>query len=397
MKILQLCNKVPFPPKDGGCIAMNNLTHGLLNEGHEVKVLAINTPKHFVDIEKLPKEYLQKTNIEAVYVDTTVKTIDALVNLFTSKSYNVSRFYSLKFEQKIIEVLSKNNYDIIQLESLYVSMYIPVIRKCSKAKIVLRAHNVEHMIWERNTENETNPLKKKYLALLTKRLKAYELSIIPSVDGIAAITKEDEWWFLKHNLSIPVEVIPFGIELKKGFDKNVSSDPYSIFHIGAMDWSPNIEGVNWFLNNVWNKIYKQYPRLKFYLAGRNLGNEFNSWTDKNVVIEGEVDDASDFMRSKGLMIVPLLSGGGMRVKIIEGMAVGKVIVTTRIGSEGISYENNKNIIIANGPEEFIKAISRYISDPEFLKPIGTHAKELALKEYNNSHITKKLIEFYHSL
>ena len=117
MKILQLCHKVPFPPKDGGCLAMHNLTIGLIDEGHEVKVLSINTKKHFVDISKLSEKYTQASQIEAVYVDTDVKIVEAFVNLFKDESYNISRFYSLDFEKKLIEVLKQNKFDIVQLES----------------------------------------------------------------------------------------------------------------------------------------------------------------------------------------------------------------------------------------------------------------------------------------
>src|SRR5580693_8877194 len=119
MKILQVCNKVPFPPKDGGCIAMNNITQGLIEQGHKVKVLAINTEKHFTDIETLPNEYRSKTNMEAVFIDTKVKVIPAFLNIFTNESYNISRFYSKEFEEKLINILKNETFDIVQLESLY--------------------------------------------------------------------------------------------------------------------------------------------------------------------------------------------------------------------------------------------------------------------------------------
>src|SRR6218665_1328589 len=347
MRILQICNKAPFPPKDGGCIAMNNLTQGLIAEGHTVKVLAINTPKHFTEIAQLPEDYRRKTNIEAVFIDTSVKPLPALLNLFSSDSYNISRFYSKAFEDKIVELLRAETYDVIQLESLYVTMYAAAIRQHSKAKIVLRAHNIEHKLWERNAAAADNLAERLYFRFLAKRLKKYELQSFNAYDAVAAITAEDAQWFSANSYDKPMEVVPFGIDLAQ-IDAHVETgeEPLSAFHIGAMDWQPNVEGIWWFLENVWNRVHDAYPQLKFYLAGRKMSNELLQLNKANVFVEGEVEDAHDFIRSKGLMIVPLLSGGGMRVKIIEGMALGKIIVTTTLGAEGIAAENNKNIIIA---------------------------------------------------
>ena len=398
MNILQLCNKIPYPPKDGGCIAMNNLTQGLIDQGHTVKVLTINTKKHFIDIDSLPLDYRSKTNIEAVFIDTEVKATKAFINLFTHKSYNIQRFYSENFEKKLIEILKSETFDIIQFEGLYVSMYVQVTRKYSKAKVVLRAHNVEFKLWERAVELAKNPIKKIYLKLLTKRLKQYELSIVQAFDAITPITKRDEMQFKSAGFLKAMETVPFGMDLEKITEKNPFLHEYpSVFHIGAMDWQPNIEGVNWFLNNVWDKLNAKHPHLKLYLAGRNMSAALKQLNKPNVIIVGEVEDAIDFIQSKGVMIVPLLSGSGMRIKIIEGLALGKTIVTTSIGAEGIDCESNKNCVIADDSNLFADAISKCISEKMFYDEIGKNAKILALEQYNNVDICKRLVKFYRKL
>jgi polysaccharide biosynthesis protein PslH len=400
MRILQICNKVPFPPKDGGSIAMNNLTMGLLAEGHQVKVLAISTPKNFVELEKLPAEYKALTNVEIVFIDTGVKVIPAFLNLFSTESYNVNRFFSLEFEKKITDLLSSETYDIILLESLFVSMYVPAIRKKTNAKIVLRSHNIEHKIWERNAAVAGNPLKKTYLNFLAKRLKKYEKSSLEYFDAIAPITKEDAKWYVNMQFTKPIKTIPFGIDLSKIQEEiktEAVPEDLSVFHIGAMDWQPNIEGVQWFLNNIWDRVNQLYPDLKLYLAGRKMTGDIVQIKKPNVIVSGEVENAYQFMRSKGLMIVPLLAGGGMRVKIIEGMALGKVIISTAVGAEGINYINGENIIIANNPDEFINAIGRYVLSADHLSSIGKNAKLVAAKDYNNSNICKDLTALFESL
>lgn len=397
MKILQLCSKIPFPPKDGGSIAMNILTHGLIECGNDVKVLAINTPKHFLKESEIDPEYKKKTSYQLVFIDTSVKPLAAFLNLFSSKSYNIIRFYSKEFENTLIELLTSTQYDVVQLETLWVAPYVETIRKHSKAKIVLRSQNVEYAIWERLAEASANPLKKAYLKLLAKRLKSYEVGMLNKYDGIATITELDAVSFKNSGCKNPIIHIPFGIDTKKyAVDSSATEFP-SVFHIGAMDWMPNSDAVKWFLEKVWEKIQIQHPDVKLYLAGRNMPEWMIRLKMKNVVVEGEVADSHKFINSKSIMIVPLSSGGGMRVKIIEGMALRKTIISTAIGAEGIEYENNKNILIANTESEFIEALNKCISDRSFSDNIAQNAKSLVESKYDNLKICKKLSDFYQTL
>ena len=147
LNILFICNKSPWPPHEGGPIAMNNLIEGVVAAGHKVKVLAINTNKYNVDISDIPEDYKKQTNIELVYIDLSLKPIPAFLNLFTGKSYHVERFISDNFREKLKEVLLNQKFDIVQIETLFMSPYIDTIREFSKAPIVLRAHNIEYLIW----------------------------------------------------------------------------------------------------------------------------------------------------------------------------------------------------------------------------------------------------------
>lgn len=397
MKILQICSKIPFPPKDGGSIAMNILTHGLINAGNRVHVLAVNTPKHFIKDEDIDADYRNKTNYRSVFINTSVKPIDAILNLFSSQSYNIIRFYSADFEKVLIEQLKKENYDLIHLETLWVAPYVEVIRKHSKAKIVLRSQNVEFMIWERLAEDAGNPLKKMYLRLLAKRLKKYELGILNKYDAIATITELDAVVFKKMGCTIPIVHVPFGIDLEKYKIDTSNLEKPSVFHIGAMDWRPNADGINWFLKDVWMKVVAKHANVKLYLAGRNMPEWMMQLKQENVVVEGEVPDSHKFINSKSIMIVPLTSGGGMRVKIIEGMAFGKTIISTAVGAEGIDYTDGKDLLIANTENEFADAIDKCLNDTAFSDSVGKNARKLAETKYDNQLICNKLSDFYKSL
>jgi glycosyltransferase involved in cell wall biosynthesis len=397
MKILQICSKIPFPPKDGGSIAMDILTHGLINAGNTVDVLAINTPKHFIKLDDVDVDYRNKTNYKIVFIDTNVKPLAAIANLFSNQSYNISRFYSKEFEKILVEQLQSGNYDIIHLETLWVAPYVDIIRKTSKAKIVLRSQNIEFMIWERLADDTKNPFKKWYLKLLAKRLKKYEYEVLNKFDAIATITELDSVVYKKMGCTLPIIHVPFGIDLQKyKIDTDHLQKP-SVFHIGAMDWRPNADGINWFLKSIWIKISEKNSSVKLYLAGRNMPDWLLQLKMNNVVVEGEVADSHQFINSKSIMIVPLNSGGGMRVKIIEGMAFGKTIISTAVGAEGIEYEDKKNILIANTEDEFAEAILNCVNNQEFADSIGKNARLLAENKYDNQAICNKLSDFYKTL
>jgi len=396
MRILQLCHKVPYPPRDGGSIAMNNLTQGLINTGNQVRVLAINTPNNLVYIDEVDKGYVKSTNIEAVYIDTAIRIGAAIANLFTDKSYNIERFISGDFDRKLVEVLKNDEYDIVQLESLFVAPYLDTIRKYSKAKIVLRSHNVEFEIWQRRSATCKNPLKKAYLSLLTSRLKKYEINHLNKYDAIACITTRDMEIQKKLGSAVPMTDIPVGVDEIKAPIVEIT-EPISLFHLGSMDWMPNLEAIEWFLNHVWGDIKKALPEIRLNLAGKSMPQWLMNTTDPNIETMGHVKDAKQYMNNNGIMIVPLLSGSGMRVKIIEGMALGKVIISTAIGAEGIEYEHGKDIFIADTPSEFVEAIVACSRDMELCKTVGHNAKELVRDKYDNIVISQKLIEFYKSI
>ncbi len=387
---------MPYPPKDGGAIATFSLAQNLSEIADSVDIIAINTSKHYFDINKIPNKITKKIKFYDYYLNTDIKIVDLLKNLFFSKTpYNAQRFINENFAQEIEKLLIKKKYDIVQMEGLYVLPYIDVVRNNSNAKIAYRAHNIEHKIWQRTCKNTKNFFKKIYIKNLTKRIKKFEEKYINSYDLLIPITNIDKKNFEKLGNKKPALTISTGINIEKYQNNKISPEKNSIFHIGALDWAPNQEGLLWFIDNCWKKIHKQKPYIKFYIAGRNAPKWFIKHIKyKNIEFLGEVDDAYKFINSKAIMIVPLLSGSGMRIKIIEGMALAKAIITTSIGIEGIAAKNNKNIIIADNTEEFTQKVIELNNHQNKIKEIGNNAKILVSENFDNFAIAKKLYNFY---
>ncbi len=398
MKILILAHKMPYPPRDGGSIVTLNYAKAFAKLGHDVTILAMQTYKRKFNIDDIPGNLKEMITFYSEYVDTKIKPIPFIVNLFSKKSYHIWKYGSSKnFAKKLIEILQSENFDIVQLEGLYLDPYLELIRKYSNAKVVMRAHNVEHEIIARYAEFERSLLKKIWLTVQARRLKRYEMNRLKLYDALVPISNKDAEKLSQSGVPLLVSDGVIDIDERKCETSNVEFP--SLFYIGALDWFPNQQGLEWFFENVWSDVISKKPNLKFYLAGRNP----NAWDYikkrklKNVEILGEVEDAYDFMASKSIMVVPLFAGSGIRVKIIEAMALGKVVISTSVGAEGIECEDGKNILLSDTKEKFIEKILKCVEDFEFCKKIGEEAQKLAKVKYDVKEKAKRLIEFYEGL
>ena len=396
MKILLLCNKPPYPASEGGPMAMNSIITGLLEAGHQVKVLAVNNEKYNVTEADIPDDYRKKTDIELFDVDLRVRPLKALLNLFTKKSYHVERFISKEFKSRLAELLEKEHFDVVQLEMLFMAPYVETIRQHSKAMIVLRAHNVEHKIWERIAKETKFFLKRWYINHLASTLRDYELSALETVDGIAAITRKDAAYFRKY-CSKPVIDVPYGVYPEEFTPKSEIEGKPKFYHIGSMNWMPNEEGIRWFIEEVLPKTVEKVPDFVYHLAGRNMPEWLTALKNPYVNVVGEVPDAKAFVAENDVAIVPLLAGSGIRIKIIESMAMGKTVITTRVGAEGILYDEEVNLIIAENIAKMVEAIRAINENPQIAVKIGQAARKLVEETYDNRKIIARLLMFYEQI
>lgn len=320
------------------------------------------------------------------------------LNLFSKNSYHIERYYDENFEKLLIRTVKNTQYDIIQFEGLFVAPYIDSVRGSCKSKLVYRAHNIEHQIWERLSQQKSDPFKKLYLKNTARRIKKYELQQLNKFNAIAVFTGQDKNTMLQYGADIPVEIVPVGIDLSH-YNPDFSKTEFpSLFFLGSLDWAPNREGIEWFLQTFHKDFENDELRVRFYVAGNNIPDEFDDYEVLGkIFIQGVVDDGLEFVNSKSIMIVPLLSGGGMRVKIVEGMAMQKCIISTTLGAEGINYKNGVNILIANTREEFFKAIKRCVADEDYCKAVGMNARKLMEQQHDVNMVTNTLVSLYERL
>ena len=397
MKILVLSNKAPFPANDGSSIAISNLALGLADNGIDLHLLTINTKKHFKADEKIDAFIKEKTHYQSVYKDTNPSIIGAFLNLFSRHSYFVSRFYFSEFESALIQLLKTQSFDIIQLEGVFMASYIAIIKKYSKSKITLRAHNVEHQIWDRLLIQEKSILKRAYLSLQNKRLKKFELQAFDKCDAIVTITDIDKQTIKSLMPSQKIETCLTGLNLTDYSPVTIPQKQNTVFHFASMDWMPNVEAVDWLLEKVWNDVLNEMPEAKLMLAGRGMPASLLQKASANITIIDNVPSSSEFYNTYDIMLVPLWSGSGLRIKLVEGLAYGKAIITTSIGAEGIPYVANKHLMIADSQTEFIRAIITLLKNQQTKQALQQEARHLAEMEFDYKRVAETIIKFYTQL
>jgi len=398
LKILFLTHRVPFPQNGGYQIVVCNTIRGLVRLGHEVSLVALNGKRSYQENIGPDEDIAEKINYRAYDIDINVSVLEVAANLFSKTSFNIDRYYDSDFETLLIGEVRKNNYDVIQFEGLMVSMYLSAVRKNCSAKLVYRAHNIENQVWTRMSQQKTDPFKRSYLRMHARRIRNYEIQQLNKFDAITVFTPQDKQVMEGYGVSIPLSVVPVGLNLERYKPDCTQIEFPSLFFLGSLDWLPNREGMEWFLENFVKELTDGDLNAKLYVAGNDIPESFDDYEVMGkIFIQGEVDDALEYVNSKAIMIAPLLSGGGMRVKIVEGMAMEKCIISTSLGAEGISYEGGKNIIIANNREEFYQAIKRCIKNEDYCREIGLNARALIEQLHDNDKVVNKLAGFYKEL
>ncbi len=400
MKVLQFSYKVPFPLNDGGAVSVYHCSLGLLGKGMEIKVLAADQASSPGDLTKAPEMWLQSTAPVTVPIDNRVKPLAALANLFTYRSYFSARFYSSALAKTLADMLQQNHYDIIQLEHLYLCEYLPLIRAYSKAKVILRAQNIEHQIWANYLSPLRNPFFKWYLKIQTDRLEAFERKSAGLVDGVIALSEQDKQWFENCSRGIPVTAIPIGMDIPDGETASsflLQKEVPVFYHLGSMDWRPNDEGLRWFIREILPMVVEKYPGFRMHIAGKKMPSWYFQQKSINLIVDGQVQDAAIYQSDKDILIVPLLSGSGIRVKILEAMAMGKAVISTTKGAEGLPVTPNVDIFIADTPAEFLECISRCLDADGLTEKMGAEARETVRKNFGMGVTGDAMKSFYLSV
>lgn len=368
MNILHLCNKVPFPGRDGSSLAMESLIRIEAGLGHQVHVVALNTEKHWVADPQSP---YSGVTIDAVAAATKPTLKTALENLVTTESYYASRFWTLEAAQVIRK--RAQSADVVVFDSIIMAVYLDEV---GTVPTVLRAHNVEHAIWMRGLAEEPW-YRRSYVALQARRLRRWEAEIARRVYRIWAISPEDASWF--GGLGGPTCSVPCSFDAASGPWVESGAASPKTYHLGALDWSPNVRGMKWFLDEV--APHLRAAEVDVYSAQWPFPSAPN-----RVHPRSGLPPFADY----GLFVAPIRSGSGMRIKLLEAMARGKAVVTTPLGAEGLGATDGVHLVLAESPREFASALEALSTDAPRRIQIGRAAAEHAREHFADPHVAERI-------
>jgi len=395
MKILWISHFIPYPPIGGHLQRSYNLFK-YLGSKHEVYLLALNQRK------LLPKDEQVKEAVEALkFYCRQIRTFEIpalrskwswykllITNFFFSFPYSVFLFHSSEMVQAIKSLICIYPFDLIFLDTIDLCQYLICSDNLPK---VLNHHNIESFLLWRRSKMEKLLFKKFYLRLQASKIRKYESQNCKKVQ-INLLTSFIDWQRLQKIVpQVKSEVIPNGVDTDYFKPLNSDKEENSLIFVGGMNWYPNRDAIHYFLKKIWPLVKNANPSVNLTVIGRDPPKKIKQLSQKDDIrVLGFVEDIRPYVAKASLFIVPIRVGGGTRVKILDAMAMGKAIISTSIGCEGIEVSPGHNIIIADKPEDFAMEILRLLKDQELAAKIGKAARVKAVQKYDWKVIGSKL-------
>ena len=390
MRILWLKSDLLLPLDKGGKLRTWHLMRHLAPR-HEITYLAFaepGTPPSDVAgmldvaarVETIPRAEPAKGTLR-FYGDAAMHLVDPL-------PYAVGKYRSRAFRQRIEALVAERPFDLIVCDFLFPAVNLPKRLPCPA---VIFTHNVESEIWRRYAETKSGPLGRMLYTAQHRRMLRYEGRTLARFDGVLAVSDVDAGTFARLYPSAirqPVHVVETGVDTEyfapTASPQSPDPSPRSLVFTGSMDWLPNEDAMLFFCRDILPLVRAEAPETTLTIAGRAPTPAVKRLADDyaGVRVTGRVDDVRPFVREAAVYIVPLRIGGGTRLKIFEAMAMGKAVVSTSIGAEGLPIADGTHAMLADGPTAFARAILGLMRDPDRRASLEAAARALVVERYD---------------
>lgn len=384
LRVLVLDEYFPYPPDSGKPIRSWNLLSRLAAR-HDITFICHG----HLSPDQINAARAANIRVESVNVippDTGIALYGKLLlNLFSRYPYSVSKHYTARFQQKTDALLARESFDLVHCEWTPYARYV----KHARVPTLVATHNIESQIWRRRAERTGNPLGKIFFRLQAAKMERFEraaLSAATAVTGVsAADASQAKAWGAKHS-----SVVDNGVDLER-FSPQGEGDGHRAVFVGALDWFPNVDAVQYFAEAILPELQRVAPGITTKIIGRKSPESLKKFLEGRTGMEfaGEVPDTRPHLTEAGVVIVPLRIGGGSRLKILEALAMSKAVVSTTIGAEGLAVTSGKNILLADTPREFASAMEELASSPRLRKELGAAGRTLVEQSYGWEALSRK--------
>lgn len=394
MKILFLSPTVPFPLTDGGRIRVFNLLKQIAQRS-EVTLLALETQSS--DVESVV--HLERFGIRVHLVRQGGKlpsvSFGTLLRAFLKKvPITVARYNVPAYRQKFRELVATETFDLVHYEMFHVAQFHTETHLPS----LLSQQNVDAAIWQRLCQETANPLRKCLYWTQQRAFERYERLTNPQFDIVTCASEIDRQTFQRTNAAGRFEIIPNGVDVEDYQPAYDSEEDAHLIYIGSMDWYPNEDAVAFFADEVLPKIHEKLPDVQFSAVGGNPSPRLQKLAARSqILVTGRVPEIKPYFARATVFVVPLRIGSGTRLKILEALAMGKAVVSTTVGAEGLNLVDGEEILIADEPIAFAEAVLRLLTDASLRRKIGENGRARVERDYDWRRIGEKLYRLYQSL
>lgn len=382
MRILWVKAGGLVPPDTGGKIRSYNLLRELARQ-HSVTFFSFYAA-HQNDSHPTLKDLFERVVCVPLALPSPksrAEMLDYGIRLFSPQPYQITKFCRSEVRCQLRALLEQEAYDVIVCDFLSPAGVIPWHSRIPK---VLFTHNVEAVIWRRHYEVAANPLWKAISWWEWRKTSAAERRYLRLADRVLTVSENDSDTFATFVDPKKITTIPTGVDVEYFQPHPLEETPESLVFTGSMDWLPNEDAIFYFVESILPLIKQQHPSVSLEVVGRNPSRKLRNFieTEKSVRLTGWVEDIRPFLARGAVCIVPLRIGGGTRLKIFEAMAVGKAVVSTTVGAEGLPVHHGQNILLADTPNDFAASVVSLFRDANQRRRLGSEARNLVEENYS---------------
>lgn len=403
MKILFVTASLPYPPQQGGALRTYGLLHGLHKAGHELTLLSFSSMPN-ANLEGTPlATFCQR--IETVQSPNRSKS-QRLRDLFLSSQPDIAhRLFVNSFAQRLRQLISTNNFDLIQFEGIEVACYLPVVKQMGlSSKLVYDAFNAEaamqYAIYQIDRQNPRRWLAAAYSFVQSHRINQFEQKLCTQADLVIAVSPEDAAILQQHVPAKPVRVVANGIFVSDYEKSNSELDlgNNALVFTGKMDYRPNVDAALWFADHILPGIKQVVSDIHFYIVGQQPHASLEHLRDNPaIVVTGWVESVVPYLKNAQLYVAPLRMGSGTRLKILEAMAAGAAVVATTLAASGMKCSGEMGIVIVDNPKDMTEVIIQLLQDTTQRSQLGSSARRYVREHYDWAVIIPDLLNAYEAI
>ncbi len=394
MKILVLTTKSPFPLHEGRALRTYNLIKQV-SKKHEIHLFTfVQTPEEVSGVEQM-RTICAQVEAEPLYLGAGKWRIllDLVRELVSASPLLAVKYRSRAMRKKIQSLLSSGEIDLVHLDMLHLGDYLDV---CRNKPVVMVEHNVESVLLRRRVENESNLFRKAYLYYQYLKLRRYEARVCRRADHVVTVSEIDAELLRNLSGATGITPIPNGVDTGYFQDTGAPRRAHGLVFVGGLGWFPNYDAIRYFCAEVLPRVAAEIPDVTLTVVGKSPDDRKMRDITGNprVRLTGLVDDVRSAISEADAYVVPLRIGGGTRLKILDALSMGKAIVSTSVGCEGLDVVPGRHLLVADDPEAFAREVVGVLRDRERARRLGEAGRRLVQQKYEWEIIAKELDRVY---